>query len=124
MRREISGENEGKGKTIVGNMLMAVGPQTGDKLSETDVVTNANILMYSLDSHIVLTSKNRWFRYNFGYNDIPPVTRSRQSKLLESACSRNPPKVQFIGRDHKSLHKVAHLLDAAIHESNSTPQHI
>jgi hypothetical protein len=105
----MSGENEKKGKTIVGNMLKAVDHQTGDNLSQTDVVTNANILMYSLDFHIFLTSKNRWFRYNFSYNDIPPASPSRESKLLGATCSRNPLKVQFIGRDHEPIDKVAHL---------------
>lgn len=36
---------EDDGKTMVGNMLKAVDPETGGKLSDVDILSNANILM-------------------------------------------------------------------------------
>jgi cytochrome P450 len=36
------------GKTMVGNMLKAVDPETGGKLSDVDILSNANILMYHI----------------------------------------------------------------------------
>jgi hypothetical protein len=36
------------GKTMVGNMLKAVYPEMGGKLSDVDILSNANILMYHI----------------------------------------------------------------------------
>jgi hypothetical protein len=39
-------------RTILGKILQTVDPETGEKLSEADIITNANLLVYKfLCSH-------------------------------------------------------------------------
>jgi len=44
-RKTIETEKEGE-RTILGSILQAFDPETGQKLSEADVITNANLITF------------------------------------------------------------------------------